>query len=294
MPPLPMIELAEDVRSHPEDQGEWTQNVGSFDASGADELQIHASRRQAYLAARVGQSVNPLITGSLRVPHRRPRCTAHVSNQGRHPLLRLRRLVGQGPGPDLLHRPRRQRDRGPPGHRLIELVVGSEGSIMERADSRMPPPASVGDAMKANRRPVVDVDRAPAAEQGVRRDRVAPVPACRRTAAASNSLVESDTVDWFPHCRRLDPRRGLRGRKPPARSRHPHSSRIAGGGQQRLTAARRACPWRCRPPCRRGRWRSGRACSCGRPEPSAARQRRRRETPAGPAQAGPRRRRRRR
>jgi catechol 2,3-dioxygenase-like lactoylglutathione lyase family enzyme len=63
LPPLPMIELEEDVRSQPEDQGEWTQNVGFFDASGADELQIHASRRQAYLAARMGQSVNPLITG---------------------------------------------------------------------------------------------------------------------------------------------------------------------------------------------------------------------------------------
>ena len=39
------------------------ENVGFFDASGADELQIHASRRQAYLAARIGQSVNPLISG---------------------------------------------------------------------------------------------------------------------------------------------------------------------------------------------------------------------------------------
>ena len=63
LPPLPMIELEEDVRSESEDQGEWTQNVAFFDASGADELQIHASRRQAYLAARMGHSVNPLITG---------------------------------------------------------------------------------------------------------------------------------------------------------------------------------------------------------------------------------------
>ena len=63
LPPLPMIELEEEVRSEPQEGGAWEQNVGFFDASGADELQIHASRRQVYLGARMGHAVNPLITG---------------------------------------------------------------------------------------------------------------------------------------------------------------------------------------------------------------------------------------
>ena len=63
LPPLPMIELEDAVRSEPEEQGDWKQNVGFFAAGDADELQIHASRRQAYLGARMGQAVNPLITG---------------------------------------------------------------------------------------------------------------------------------------------------------------------------------------------------------------------------------------
>lgn len=64
LPPLPMIEPAKDETvAASQDQGEWAQNVGFFDASGADELQIHASRRQAYLGARMSHAVNPLITG---------------------------------------------------------------------------------------------------------------------------------------------------------------------------------------------------------------------------------------
>jgi catechol 2,3-dioxygenase-like lactoylglutathione lyase family enzyme len=63
LPPLPMIEQARDeFPTASQDQEEWAQNVGFFDA-GADELQIHASRRQAYLGARMGHAVNPLITG---------------------------------------------------------------------------------------------------------------------------------------------------------------------------------------------------------------------------------------
>jgi catechol 2,3-dioxygenase-like lactoylglutathione lyase family enzyme len=57
LPPLPMIEA---------EKGEdWEQSVGFFDASGADELQIHTSRRQAYIGARMGHAVNPLVTGHL-------------------------------------------------------------------------------------------------------------------------------------------------------------------------------------------------------------------------------------
>ena len=63
LPPLPMIEQATDENPPASgNEGEWAQNVGFFDAGGA-ELQIHASRRQAYLGARMGQAVNPLITG---------------------------------------------------------------------------------------------------------------------------------------------------------------------------------------------------------------------------------------
>ena len=39
-----------------------SESVGVFDAGG-EELQIHAGRRQAYLGPRMGQSVNPLLTG---------------------------------------------------------------------------------------------------------------------------------------------------------------------------------------------------------------------------------------
>jgi len=66
MVPLPpVIEPVgqENDRDASEAPREWKQNVGFFDVSGADELQIHASRRQAYLGARMGHAVNPLITG---------------------------------------------------------------------------------------------------------------------------------------------------------------------------------------------------------------------------------------
>ena len=59
LPPLPMID------GRVEAGGDWKQNVGFFDATGSDELQIHASRRQVYLGARMGHAVNPLITGHL-------------------------------------------------------------------------------------------------------------------------------------------------------------------------------------------------------------------------------------
>ena len=66
LPPLPMIELEEEVRSEPEQGGDWEQDVGFLRCDwDTDELQIHASRRQVYLGARMGHAVNPLITGHL-------------------------------------------------------------------------------------------------------------------------------------------------------------------------------------------------------------------------------------
>jgi catechol 2,3-dioxygenase-like lactoylglutathione lyase family enzyme len=65
LPLLAMIEQPEEEndRAATEDDRAWKQNVGMYDAGGAGELQIHASRRQAYLGARMGHAVNPLITG---------------------------------------------------------------------------------------------------------------------------------------------------------------------------------------------------------------------------------------
>lgn len=41
----------------------WDDSAKFFDAGDPDELQIHATRRQPYLAAEEGHSVNPLIAG---------------------------------------------------------------------------------------------------------------------------------------------------------------------------------------------------------------------------------------
>jgi len=60
--PIPSVEEASTDAGN--DNGEpWRTNVGFFDVSGKDEMQIHASRRQAFLGARMGHAVNPLITG---------------------------------------------------------------------------------------------------------------------------------------------------------------------------------------------------------------------------------------
>lgn len=41
----------------------WDNSAKFFDAGDGDELQIHATQRQPYLAAQEGHSVNPLIAG---------------------------------------------------------------------------------------------------------------------------------------------------------------------------------------------------------------------------------------
>ena len=66
--PLPMMAFGEEKdRAEQGDAGQvgdgtGSESVGVFDAGG-EELQIHAGRRQAYLGPRMGQSVNPLLTG---------------------------------------------------------------------------------------------------------------------------------------------------------------------------------------------------------------------------------------
>ncbi|MBA8824093.1 catechol 2,3-dioxygenase-like lactoylglutathione lyase family enzyme [Saccharopolyspora lacisalsi] len=61
----PMVEHLghQNDRTESEDDDKWNQNVAFFDASGDDEMQIHAGRRQAYLGPRMGHAINPLLTG---------------------------------------------------------------------------------------------------------------------------------------------------------------------------------------------------------------------------------------
>jgi len=73
MDPLPpMIDHVGHDDDHAEEpeggDGSWKQNVAFFDAGKnsaghGDDLQIHASRRQAYLGPRMGHSINPLLNG---------------------------------------------------------------------------------------------------------------------------------------------------------------------------------------------------------------------------------------
>ena len=64
--PLPMMAFGDEKDRAEQSEGgqdeAGSESVGVFDAGG-DELQIHAGRRQAYLGPRMGQSVNPLLTG---------------------------------------------------------------------------------------------------------------------------------------------------------------------------------------------------------------------------------------
>lgn len=66
LPMYPMVDHIGHERDESEaddDEAGWGENVGFFDASGEDELQIHAGIRQAYLGPRMGQTINPLLNG---------------------------------------------------------------------------------------------------------------------------------------------------------------------------------------------------------------------------------------
>lgn len=63
----PMIEHLghQNERSDKGEEDKWNRNVTFFNARGGEDvdLQIHATRRQAFLAARMGHTINPLVTG---------------------------------------------------------------------------------------------------------------------------------------------------------------------------------------------------------------------------------------
>jgi len=63
LPPMIQQPGRENAPAASEGDGGRNENVSFFDASGADEAQIHATRRQAHLGARMGHAVNPLLTG---------------------------------------------------------------------------------------------------------------------------------------------------------------------------------------------------------------------------------------
>ena len=67
LPLPPMIDHVGHDEETPEANGDedvaWNANVAFFDASGQDEAQIHAGKRQPYLGPRLGHAINPLLTG---------------------------------------------------------------------------------------------------------------------------------------------------------------------------------------------------------------------------------------
>lgn len=65
LPSPPMIATSTGAAEGASGQEEWEDGAQFFDAGDPNELQIHATKRQAYLAAREGHSVNPLIGGHL-------------------------------------------------------------------------------------------------------------------------------------------------------------------------------------------------------------------------------------
>lgn len=61
IPSPPMI--ATSATESDDGDAEWDSGAKFFDAGDPAELQLHATRRQAYLALQEGHSVNPLIAG---------------------------------------------------------------------------------------------------------------------------------------------------------------------------------------------------------------------------------------
>ena len=84
MMPLPaMIDHLDDDAVPHADAGPWKDNVAFFDAGDADMLQIHASRRQAFLGPRMGHTINPLLTGHFAFrTDNLDECRKHLTEQG--------------------------------------------------------------------------------------------------------------------------------------------------------------------------------------------------------------------
>ncbi len=63
LPAPPMIATSKNKDSEIDGNTEWDTAAKFYDAGDPEELQIHATQRQPYLAAQEGHSVNPLING---------------------------------------------------------------------------------------------------------------------------------------------------------------------------------------------------------------------------------------
>jgi len=63
VPSPPMIATSKSDGSEVSGDDEWADAAGFFDAGDPNELQIHVTQRQPYLALTEGHSVNPLIGG---------------------------------------------------------------------------------------------------------------------------------------------------------------------------------------------------------------------------------------
>ncbi|TWH10898.1 catechol 2,3-dioxygenase-like lactoylglutathione lyase family enzyme [Rhodococcus rhodochrous J45] len=63
IPSPPMIATSRSEDSGESGDEEWATRARFYDAGDKDELQLHATRRQAYLALTEGHTVNPLIGG---------------------------------------------------------------------------------------------------------------------------------------------------------------------------------------------------------------------------------------
>jgi len=62
-PPMIATSTTEDPDENLDGDAEWDTAAKFFDAGDPNELQIHATQRQPYLAARMGHAVNPLVQG---------------------------------------------------------------------------------------------------------------------------------------------------------------------------------------------------------------------------------------
>ena len=63
VPTPPMIATSKNKDTEVDGNTEWETAAKFYDAGDPEELQIHVTQRQPYLAAQEGHSVNPLING---------------------------------------------------------------------------------------------------------------------------------------------------------------------------------------------------------------------------------------
>jgi glyoxylase I family protein len=98
LPSPAMIATSKNADKDIDGDAEWDSAAKFFEAGDPNELQIHATQRQPYLAAQEGHSVNPLIGGHFAF-----RTDKGTSDRKQYPVRRLGYLVGRGLAPDLSH-----------------------------------------------------------------------------------------------------------------------------------------------------------------------------------------------